>query len=163
VKINGQSFTQSFQFGYSLGAFTELNFSKKWGLQPELLWNQSKTTTTDNFNLIYQGVSGQNVTLDYLSIPILVSYKILPLLSLQFGPQFGVLINQSANLFQNGQNAFKNGDFSLLGGAQLNIAAFKAGLRYFIQLNNINNLPEAGNDATWKSQGFQLYVGLRIF
>ena len=163
AQINGQSFTQNFQFGYSLGAFAELNFTKKWGVQPEVLWNQTKTTTTDNFSIIYQGVSGQNVTLDYLSIPILVSYKLLPMLSLQFGPQFGILMNQSANLFQTGQNAFKNGDFSLLGGLQLNIAAFRAGLRYYHQLNNINGLPPAGDDPTWKSQGFQIYVGLRIF
>jgi hypothetical protein len=163
VKIDGMSFQQKFDFGYSLGAFSELNFSKKWGLQPELLWNQAKTTTTQNFNQIFGGVQDQNVTLDYLAIPILISYKPIPLISLQFGPQFGILINQSANLFQNGQNAFKNGDFSLLGGAQLNFATLKAGLRYFIQLNNINALPNAGDDATWKSQGFQIYVGLRIF
>jgi len=162
VKIDGQSFDQSFKFGYSLGAFAELNLDKKWGIQPELLWNQAKTTTTDNFSLIYQGVSGQNITLNYLAIPILVSYRPIPLLSLQAGPQFGILIDQTANLFQNGANAFKKGDFSILGGAQLNLGGFRAGARYFIQLNNINDLPSAGDDATWKSQGFQLYVGFRI-
>jgi Outer membrane protein beta-barrel domain len=161
-QINGQSFDQSFKFGYSLGAFAELNINKKWGLQPELLWNQSKTTTTDDFNLIYQGVSGQNITLNYLSIPILLTYKPIPLLSLQIGPQFGILLDQSANLFQNGENAFKKGDFSILGGAQLNFGGFRAGARYYIQLNNINDLPNAGDDATWKSEGFQLYVGIRI-
>ncbi|HTQ28401.1 MAG TPA: porin family protein [Puia sp.] len=161
-KIDGQSFDDGFKFGYSLGAFAELNINKKWGLQPELLWNQSKTTTTNDFNLIYQGVSGQNVTLNYLSIPLLLTYRPIPLLSFQLGPQFGILMDQSADLFQNGEEAFKKGDFSILGGAQLNLGAFRAGLRYYIQLNNINDLPNMGDDATWKGQGFQLYVGIKI-
>ena len=159
TQIQGQSFENGFKFGYSLGGFVELNLSKQWGIQPELLWNQSKTTTAYNFNQIYNGFYGQDVTLNYLSIPILLSFKPTPLLSLQLGPQFGILMSQPSNLGDNISNAFKTGDFSILGGAQLNLGALRVGARYFIGLNNINDL---SNQDTWKNQGFQLYIGVKI-
>ena len=159
TKIDGESFNEEFKVGYSLGGFAELNFTQKWGIQPEVLWNQSKTTTSTSFNQVYQGVAGQDITLNYLSIPILITYRPSPLLSLQLGPQFGILLNQDDNLFENGKNAFKSGDFSILGGAQLNLGAFRAGARYFVGLNNINDL---SSEQKWKNQGFQLYVGIRI-
>jgi hypothetical protein len=160
TKIQGQSFDQGFKLGYSLGGFVNIDVSKKWGIQGEVNWNQSKTTTTDNFNQIYDGFTGQNVTLNYLSIPIMLTYRPIPLLSFMVGPQYGILIDQGATLFTNGQKAFKSGDFSVLGGAQVNLGAFRAGARYVIGLDNICDL---GGTDTWKSQGLQLYVGLRIF
>jgi len=159
VKIDGQSFNDEFKFGYSLGGFAELNFSKTWGIQPELLWNQSKTTTSNDFNQIYNGFYGQDVTLNYLSIPVLLSFHPSPILSLQLGPQFGVLLNQPNNLGEGITDAFKHGDLSILGGAQFNLGIFRAGARYFVGLNNINDL---SNQDKWTNQGFQLYVGVRL-
>jgi hypothetical protein len=158
-KIDGQSFSQQFRFGYTLGGYADLNFGKKIGIQPEVLWSQTNTQTSDNFNMIYGGVTGQNISLNYLSIPILLSYRPIPLLSLQAGPQFGILLDQNSNLFDNGKNAFKNGDFSLLFGGQFNLGHLILGARYMIGLTNINDLD---NQDTWKSQGFQLYIGFKI-
>jgi Outer membrane protein beta-barrel domain len=160
-KIAGRSFNDEFNYGFSLGAFAEVNFNKKWGIQPELLWDQSKTTTSNDINSIYeQGLINQDITLNYISIPLLLTYRPIPILSLQAGPQFGILVNQTQNFVHNVQDAFKKGDFSVLAGAQLNLAAFKAGVRYFIGLNNINDI---NSEDQWKNQGFQVYVGLRLF
>ncbi|HTQ63756.1 MAG TPA: porin family protein [Puia sp.] len=159
TKIDGESFDQGFKLGYTLGGFAELNFSKTWGIQPELLWTQSKTTTTNDFNQIYDGFYNQDVTLNYLTIPVLLSFHPTPLLSLQAGPQFGILLSQPNNLGESIGKAFKSGDFSVVGGAQLNLGAFRVGARYFIGLNDINDL---SNEDTWKNQGFQLYIGLRL-
>ncbi|MFI5153725.1 MAG: porin family protein [Chitinophagales bacterium] len=160
-KIAGRSFTDEFDYGYSLGGFVDLDFSKKWGLQPELMWSQSKTKTATNINDIYpEGITSTDVTLNYLTIPVLLTYKPIPLLSLQAGPQFGILLSQTQNFVYNVQDAFKKGDFSMLFGAQLNLGAFKAGARYFIGLNNLNDIDDADK---WTNQGFQFYVGLKIF
>jgi hypothetical protein len=158
-KISGQSFSQQFRFGYTLGGFAELNFSKKWGLQPELMWSQTNTQTTNDFNMIYGGVTGQDISLNYISIPILLTYRPIPMLSFQAGPQYGILISQNSNLFDNGTNAFKNGDFSIVAGAQLNLGHLVAGARYMVGVSNINDID---NQDTWKSQGFQLYIGIKI-
>ncbi len=159
TKIDGQSFSQGFKLGYSLGGFAELNFTKKWGIQPELLWNQYNTTTAYNFQQIYEGFQGQNVSLNYLSIPILLTYRPVPILTFELGPQFGILMNQPSNLGDNISNAFKTGDFSVLGGAHFNLGAFKLGARYFVGLNDVNDL---GKYDKWKNQGLQLYIGFRI-
>jgi hypothetical protein len=165
-KVDGQSFDQSFQFGYNLGAFAELNVTKKWGIQPELMWNQTNYRTGDNFHSVFpQGVSDVKGKLNYLSIPVLLTYRPIKLLSLQVGPQFGILMNSDQTLVQNGQDAFKKGDFSMVGGAQLNLGPLKVGARYVIGLTDINDLGNgnATNPEKWKNQGFQVYAGFRIF
>ena len=158
-KIDGQSFKESFDYGYHLGGFAEIGLGKKWALQPEVLFNQFNSKTTTEFSDIYQGESFKNVTLNYLSIPLLLSYTPSGILSLQGGAQFGILMDNSKTLAKNGEEAFKNGDFSLLGGVQVNLGAFKVSGRYFVGLNNINDIDSKDK---WRNQGFQLSLGFRI-
>lgn len=159
-KVDGKSFKEEYNFGYNLGAFAEINFTDKFGIQPEVLWNQLNYRTGANFGDVFPGgqddVKGK---LNYLSIPLLLSYSPAKVLSIQAGPQFGILLNQDKNLFQNGKEAFKSGDLSILGGVQLNLGGVKVGGRYVIGLADINDVD---NKEKWKNQGFQLYLGLRI-
>jgi hypothetical protein len=107
-----------------------------------------------------QGVAElKGVTLNYLSIPVLLNVSPSRLITFQAGPQFGVLINKDQNLLQNGKSAFKSGDLSMLGGLQLNLGGFKVGGRYTVGLTNINDID---NQEKWKNQGFQLYAGFRL-
>ncbi len=101
--------------------------------------------------------------LNYLSIPILLSFRPVKFISLQAGPQFGILMSGDQNLVQNGQNAFKKGDFSLVGGAQLNLAGLKIGARYVLGLTDVDNLGNGTVQDTWKNKGYQVYAGFRIF
>jgi hypothetical protein len=90
----------------------------------------------------------------------LLNYKLFGnFLSLQAGSQFGILINKSKTLLQNGGNAFKDGDLAMIGGVQVKLSSFRLNGRYVIGLNNINDL---GNQDKWTSQGFQLSVGLAL-
>ena len=160
-KVDGESFDQQFNFGYNVGAFSELNFTSTWGIQPELLFNQTNYRTGSEFSDVYSGgVSNYKGKLNYLSIPVLLSFRPIPLLSILVGPQFGILLNKDEHLTYNAEQAFKGGDLSLVGGAQLNLAAIKVGARYVVGLNNINDLP---NQNSWKNEGWQLYAGFRIF
>jgi hypothetical protein len=47
----------------------------------------------------------------------------------------------------------------MLGGIQLKAGIFRINGRYFIGLNDINDLT---NDSRWKNQGFQLSVGMTL-
>lgn len=160
-KIEGKAFSDEFRHGYNGGAFAEINFSKKWGIQPELIWNQSQTVVSQRFKDIYdEGFSEfKGVKLDYLSIPLLLSYTPAKFISFQAGPQFGILVNKNDNLLQNGKEAFKTGDFSLLGGVQVNIGSIKVGGRYALGLSDISEISQTDK---WRNNGFQLYVGFRI-
>lgn len=159
-KVDGKSFRDEFKFGYHIGAFGEIYIIDKFGIQPELLFSQTNFRTGNDFNNVYPGgINDVKGKLNYLTIPILFNYRPINLISFQIGPQFGTLLNQDKNLINNGKEAFKKGDFSLLAGVQLNLLKFKAGARYVIGLNDINDV---GTENKWKNQGFQVYVGVRV-
>ncbi len=164
TKIQGVSFKDKFDYGYHLGGFAEIGLGRKLGFQPEVLYNQYATTVDSNFKHVYQNVFNPayqvHVKLNYLSVPLLLTYKILGnFLALQAGPQFGILINHHKTLLQNGAEAFRQGDFSMLAGAQVKIGGIRVTGRYVIGLKNINDID---NQDQWKSQGFQLSVGLAL-
>jgi len=160
-KVDGKSFKDEFKYGYSLGGFAAVRLGNKVQLQPEVLWNQYNTKIASNFDEIYSGGGNslKDVKLNYLSIPVLLNYSPTRFFTLQAGPQFGILTNKDETLFQNGKDAFKGGDFSLLGGAQLNIANFKISGRYVVGLQNVNDID---NKDRWTNQGWQISVGLRL-
>ena len=163
TKIEGKSFKEQFRSGYHLGGFAEIGFGKKFGIQPEVVFNQYSTRVDSNFSHIYENVFNpgyaSNIKLNYLSVPLLLTYKFLGPLSLQAGPQFAVLIDQNKTLLQNGQQAFKNGDFSMVAGAQLKLLKFRLTGRYVVGLNNINDID---NQDKWKNQTIQLSLGLAL-
>lgn len=160
-KVTGQSFKEGYDLGYHVGAFTELGISKKFGIQPEVLFNQINTKRTSGFNEIYNqnNMNPSEIDLKYLSIPILLKYNVAPFLSLNLGPQFGVLIDDKENLLDNGKSAFKKGDLAAVAGATLNISKLRVYGRYNIGLNNLNDID---NKDKWKSQQVQLGLGLAL-
>ncbi|MDQ3276765.1 MAG: PorT family protein [Bacteroidota bacterium] len=161
TKIDGRSFSDEFKYGYHLGGFATIGLGGRFAIQPEVLFNQLQTKTGTEFENIYQNAldGTKDVKLNYLSVPLLVNYKLLPFLSLQAGPQFGILLDQNKNLLQNGKDAFDKGDFSMLGGAQINFGKLRLNGRYVVGLNNINDID---NQDKWKNQGFQVSLGLGI-
>ena len=159
TKISGQSFDQNFKLGYQLGGFAEIDFSKPFGIQPEVLFSESYGRTASNASGITNGLKGdQDIKLNYLSIPILLRINVCNLVTLHVGPQYSILINNH-NTLQNGNNAFKSGDFAMVGGLQLNLSALRIYGRYNIGLSNINDI---GNQDKWTNQQLQLGVGLRF-
>lgn len=158
-KLSGKSFKEEFSFGYQLGGFVELGLGGKFSIQPEVLFNQSNVDTSGSFSSVYQFKKMDKVQLKYLSIPILLNFKPSRLLSLQAGPQFGVLLNKDNTLLQNGKKAFKGGDFSMLAGLQLNISKFIVYGRYAVGLSNLNDID---NKEKWKNQSIQAGVGFKL-
>ncbi|MEO8403180.1 MAG: porin family protein [Chitinophagaceae bacterium] len=163
TKVDGQSFRNEFKYGYHLGVFAEIGLGKNWGIQPEVLFNQYSTSLDSNYKHIYQNVFSNDQTkvkLNYLSIPVLLSYKLIPkVLMLQAGPQFGIMIDKNKKLLQNGEKAFTDGDLSMVGGLQLQLSTVRISGRYVIGLNNINDID---NQDRWRNQGFQLSLGLAL-
>ena len=161
-KVDGKSFSDEFRYGYHLGGFVNIGLGGRFSLQPEVLFNQYQTKTDSSFKSIYQNAfnGATDIKLNYLSIPLLLNYKLGSLLSLQAGPMFSVLMDRNKNLLENGQNAFDKGDLSMLGGAQINLGKLKLNGRYVVGLNNINDID---NKDKWKSQGFQLSAGIALF
>jgi hypothetical protein len=163
TKVDGKAFRDEFRYGYHLGGFAQIGLGGKLSIQPEVLFNQIQTRADSSFKNVYQNsvnISNyQDVKLNYLSIPLLLNYKLGSLLSLQAGPQYGILMDQSKNLLQNGKEAFKNGDFSLVGGAQIHISKLRLQGRYVVGLSNVSDIDDQNK---WKNQGFQLSLGFAL-
>lgn len=158
-KLTGQSFKDQFTWGYHIGGFAEIGLGKKFSIEPEVLFNQVNLDTSSKFSSVYQFNKISNVQLKYLTIPLLLNYKLNSIIALQAGPQFGILMDQNKNLLQNGGDAFKKGDFAMLGGLQLKLLKFRIYGRYAVGLNDISNI---GDKDKWKSQSIQLGVGLAL-
>lgn len=160
-KIEGKSFDEAYQLGYHLGVTPEIMFTRKWGFQPEILFSQTNTTVSSAFQDIYK-ISIQDLTeikLNYLNIPLLLSYRPVSFFTLQAGPQFSILMNKHNTLLKDGGEAFKNGDFSLVGGAQIQIFNLRLYGRYALGLFDINGID---NRDYWRNQVVQLGVGFAL-
>jgi len=160
-KIDGQSFKDGYNFGVHAGFFADLGLGEKWGIQPEVLFNQTKTQVRTDSNIgdaLKQGTKGH---LNYLSIPVLLNFKPANILTIQAGPQFGILMNKDNNLVENGKEAFKSGDFAIDLGAQLNLGGFKVYGRYNIGLAN-TKVSDVTDKSKWTNQQIQLGIGYVI-
>jgi hypothetical protein len=160
-KVTGKSFNEEFDLSYHVGGFLEIDLNKKWGLQPEVYFNQATATRSSEFSTIYSTNPNANtdIKLNYLSIPILLRYNVGNMLTLNAGPQFSILMNNDKTLLQNGSSAFKSGDFAMAAGAQLNLKMLRIYGRYNIGLSNINDIDERDK---WTSQQLQLGLGVRL-
>jgi Outer membrane protein beta-barrel domain len=158
-KISGQTFKEKFTYGYHIGGFVTIKLSDKFAVQPEVLFNQVNVDTSSKFSAIYEFNKLSKVELKYLSIPLLLNYNAGKMLTLQAGPQFGILTNKSKTLVQNGKDAFKAGDFSMVGGVQLKLSSFRVYGRYVVGLNDLNDID---NKDKWKNQSIQLGVGFTL-
>jgi hypothetical protein len=160
TKVDGKSFSDQFDYGYNIGGFADIGLSKNLAFRPEVLFNQYSSTLDSNYRAIYENVISSDqskVKLNYLTIPLLLDYKLIGPIHLQAGPQFGILMNHDKSFLQNGENAFKNGDFSMVAGAEIRLAQLRITGRYLIGLHNINDID---NQDQWKNQVIQLSLGV---
>ena len=159
-KISGQSFKDQFTLGYHVGAFATIGLGKKWAIQPEAMLSQINVDTASNFSQVYPFNHVDKINLQYLTIPILLNYNVNKFLTLQAGPQFGMMLDKHKDLLQNGKDAFKSQNFSVAAGLQLNLLKFRVYGRFIGGLTDINNI---GSADTWKTQTIQLGVGWSLF
>jgi hypothetical protein len=158
-KIQGQSFKDGYYAGFQLGGFVDIGLSKSIGIQPEILFNQSNTKYHAGSDNLIMASDGQNIHLNYLSIPVLLNINAGKLLTIQAGPQYSILMNSHETVLQNSADAFKSGDFALAAGVRLNLGGLQIYGRYNIGLANIS---DATNSDNWKSQQLQLGIGLKL-
>jgi hypothetical protein len=134
---------------FHVGAYVNLNFSKKWGITPEVLYT-AYGSTWDNVK----------VDLDYIALPVMLRFKPISLLSLEAGPQFSFLTKASVENVGDVKDQLKNNDFGLAFGAGLHLPlGFNAGARYVLGFTNISEV----SDQTIKNRTFQIYLGWTIF
>ncbi|WP_051268112.1 porin family protein [Terrimonas ferruginea] len=163
-KIEGQAFNESFRYNYMLGGFLQWNFSRRFGIQPEINFTQTSSEITsdetDIYDDIFLGGDQKKAKLNYFKIPILLNIDIgqSQRVKLQLGPQWGQLMNSKVDsLRQPGRDIFRKGEFSLLGGLLLQLPLINIGARYEMGLTNLNDV---SNQDKWRSQAFHIFAGV---
>ena len=147
---------------YHGGVTFQIGLTDKISLVPEVLLSQTKLATNPNI----MDVLGDNrynpetYHLSYMMVPLLVQVKPFSSLLLQAGPQYGILIDQKKDGKENAQLAFKEGEFSFVGGAKVNLGGFFVYGRYVVGLQDISALQD---QAKWKTRQWQLGIGMNLF
>jgi len=164
TKIDGEQYSDGFRFNYYLGPFLQLQLTKGFGIQPEVLFTQSSSRTGSQFSDVYDEFGSEfndhEIKLNYLTIPVLANIHLSNALILQLGPQYSILMDNHKSLVQNGKDAFKSGDVSGVGGLWINLPlGLSISGRYVIGLSNIRDVSD---NTKWNSEAIQLGVGFRF-
>ncbi len=86
------------------GGFAEIRYSDHFALQPELLYSSQGFQFNTDLAVIEGDPFGDGndfktaVQLNYITIPILASFSFNERFAIQFGPQFGFLVNEVTKL-----------------------------------------------------------------
>ncbi|HEX5026643.1 MAG TPA: outer membrane beta-barrel protein [Agriterribacter sp.] len=160
----GSGMNDSYSPGYSGGVWTTYAITEKIKLQPEFFASQYNYVKAGDFDKYYKNSLGRlsandKIRLAYINLPLLFCYEIFPELSLLVGPQAGIVVFEDENLRKDGNNAFKNTEFSVNAGAELTLGTLGIYGRFNQGLSNISNME---SNYKWQSQHIQFGVSLRI-
>lgn len=136
---------------FHIGGLVEIPISEKFAVQPELLYSSQGAKYEESES--FEGGSysyEEKYKLDYINIPIMAKYYIIDGLSVELGPQFGILVSAKAEYesSENGESESAEDDvkefFNTLDigagiGAsyRLPMGVFFSG-RYVLGISNIN-------------------------
>ena len=170
-------FEMSGQTGFHFGLVAELKFSEKFSFQPEVLYSIQGANA--EFSMEGFGSAEETLRLDYVNIPLMAKFYMIPGLSLEVGPQIGVLVKaESEYEYSFGEETeagtgdikdeTKAIDFALAGGLayEFPMGIFVSG-RYNLGLSNVaDSSEELGDefeeDFKWKNNVIQLSLGYKF-
>lgn len=162
-KISGQSYKQGFKYNFQAGGFLQFNFSRRFGIQPEVNFVQTSSEFSDDASDIYDDIfrdgSQKTAKLNYLEVPVFLNINIGPSkrIKLQIGPAYGGLLKQTVDSLKSNSNIYRNAEWSAIGGLWIQIPFVNLGARYKLGLTDLNAID---NRQSWKSQAFQVFIGV---
>jgi hypothetical protein len=141
---------------FHIGGYVNFALSDALSLQPELLYNSLKL----------DGDAVDDVTLNYLSIPVMFLYGFSDnKFNIQAGPQLGLLLSSDPSEIKD-EDFMTGTDFSLAFGAGANFGKFNAAIRYNLGLSNIAGDAAKdliGDDLSIKNNNLQISLGYKLF
>ena len=162
-KVQGKSYKEGFNYNFQAGGFLQFNFSKRFGIQPEVNFVQTSSEFTDDANTIYDDIfrdgSQKKAKLNYLEVPLLLNINVgmSKRVKLQIGPAFGGLLKQTVDSLKVNGDIYKNSEWSAIGGLWIQLPFINLGARYKLGLTNINAIDD---QQKWKNQAIQVFAGI---
>lgn len=128
---------------YHLGAIAESNLSQKVFIRSELFYSRKGSNSSDSH---------------YLNVPLIVGYRLIPNLSLYFGPEVGYVLGMSKDRY----NDFRDFDFGIDGGILYGLTrSLSLDLRYTYGLVRMRNVKsQVDNDPVYDGQNRVAQLGV---
>ncbi|MBS7254056.1 porin family protein [Flavobacterium branchiicola] len=173
LTIDHSELNSSSKTGLTGGVMVEIPMAKKFALQPELLYSHQGVKTSFSDADVTNSVFTSTIKLNYLNIPVMLKYYVVDGLSIQAGPQIGILLKanntyqdnflgyenqESFNLYKYSSGIDTAVNFGL--GYQL-MDKFYADLRYTISYSDVFKDGNANYfiDNDMKNRVFQITIG----
>ena len=87
------------KLGVHFGGFLEYPINERFSIQPELLFSTQGAKFDKSFAEDNQFASiKKNINLTYLTLPIMLKYKLIEKLKVEFGPQLGLALSMKEKL-----------------------------------------------------------------
>ncbi len=147
--ISGSGIEADSKTGFHAGVILEVSLLETFAIQPEVLYSTQGAKSG----------SGADLTLDYLSVPVLAKYYLVPgTLSIDFGPQFSFLLDDNINILDLVADTDAE-SFELGGVIGLGV---KLPLSIFAQVRYVRGITTLAENPDVNSNLFQVSVGYRF-
>ena len=93
--------------GFTAGIMVEIPMAKNFSLQPEVLFSQQGTKSSFSDPDVANSNFKSTIELNYLNIPVMLKYYVIKGLSIQVGPQIGILLKAN-NKYQDNFLGYEN-------------------------------------------------------
>jgi len=172
VGVSATAFAQKPSFGFKVGAnfislSEETTGDDATGFHAGAVFHMPIKKYGVMVEALYSREGSEDLKLDYINIPIMATYKIVPGLRAHLGPQFKVNVNAEADIISGEVNASLNESFE----DDIKDLNFDGvvGLEYkfpvigiFAQARYVFGLGDLGDETEVKQNIFQLSVGYRF-
>lgn len=95
--------------GFTTGFMIEIPMTKNFSLQPELLYSQQGSKSSFSDKDVTNSHYKSTIDLNYLNIPLMLKYYVIKGLSVQAGPQIGILLKAN-NKYEDNFLGYENHD-----------------------------------------------------
>ncbi len=164
-KVDGTSYKEGFKYNYQFGGFMQINFSRRFGVQPEINFVQSEAEFNDDLSTAYDdlffGGSQRNAKLNTLEIPVLLNVNVgqSKRVKLQVGPYYSNLLKQTVDSLKSNGDLYNKSSFGAMAGIWFQLPVVNFGARYKLGFTDINAVDDK---QTWKDQAIQVFVGVTL-
>lgn len=166
-KTPGQTFNKGFHYNYQLGGFVQINFSRRFGLQPEVNFMQATAEQGSKISDVFDDAFREGTQIgkpfNYLEIPLLVNMNVglSRHVKLQLGPAYNILLHKNADntKINTTTNLYKHGEFSGIGGLWIQLPFINIGARYKMGLSKVTS---TDNTKSWHNKAFEFAVGFTL-
>ena len=159
--------------GFAAGVMIEIPMTKKISIQPEIMYSQQGTKTSFSDSDVTNSNYESTIKLNYLNIPVMLKYYVIEGLSVQAGPQIGILLKANNKYKDNflgydNQESFDLKEYSTGIDTSVNVGLgyqfkdkFYTDLRYNISYSNVFKDGDTNHfiDNDMKNRVLQITIG----